>query len=166
MIPPLRVERLDGERYRVSGGAGAHCITRDTETREWMCDCAGFHYRGRCTHIAAVLMFCERYVAPCPPAVAAIIDPMTEDEVLDVLGPSWAEKRGKAHQVRAALGGGDGLHETIEAETFAVLDRCAAKLLALETTVAEASGNRMRVWWLKARAAALGARRNGAVTKP
>ena len=77
-IAPLRVELLGPERYRVTGGTDPHVVERDARAGAWGCDCRGFAYRHRCTHVAAVLMARERRIAPCPAAVAAIIDPRVE----------------------------------------------------------------------------------------
>jgi hypothetical protein len=149
---PLNVERLDVDRYRVSGGVDPHVVDRDAETREWRCGCAGFRYRSRCTHIAAVMMYRERHgTAPLPAAWCAIVDPMTDDEVLELLGPSDSARTRRASGTPPR----DELLETIEAETAAVLARNDAALLELEAQVASSSGQRMRAWWLRARAAVL-----------
>lgn len=142
---PLRVEIVGDRRYRVTGGQDPHAVERDAAPGTWRCDCRGFAYRQRCTHIAAVLMFRERICAPCPPALAAYVDRLTDDDVLalcDIVGPS-------AHVPETRLA-----PSALEAEAAAILERCETRLLELEADLAASMGHRTKAWWLRARAAA------------
>ena len=143
-VPPLRVNIIGDRRYRVTGGQDAHAVERDAQPGTWRCDCRGFNYRQRCTHIAAVLMFRERISAPCPAGIAAIVDPMTADDVLDMLGSSDATCPPPVAVRPNAL----------DAEAAAILKRCETRLLELDAELASNLGQRVRAWWLRARAAA------------
>jgi len=145
---PLRVELVGDRRYRVTGGRDPHTVERDPDTGAWGCDCRGFAYRKRCTHIAEVLMFRERLCAPCPTGIAALIDPMTGDAVLDLLGPSDAQRPEPATVPTRAL------PSAIEREVAAVLDLLRTRQLELEAELAGSMGQRKRTWWLRACAAA------------
>lgn len=136
-VPPLRVNIIGDRRYRVTGGTDPHIVEREADTGAWGCDCRGFAYRHRCTHVAEVLMFRERICAPCPPALAAYVDRLTDEEVLalcDIVGPS--AHRGE--QCGSAAHPADGL----EAEAAAILQRCQTRLLELEADLAGRMGQR------------------------
>jgi len=147
-LAPLRVEIVGDRRYRVTGGTAPHAVERDAAPGTWRCDCRGFGYRHRCTHIAAVLMFREHICAPCPPGLAAIIDPMTERDVLDLLGPPDAKGQAPVDRPRSTP------PSPIEAEVAAILDVLRTRQLELEAELAGSMGQRKRTWWLRACAAA------------
>jgi hypothetical protein len=93
-------------------------------------------------------MFRERISAPCPAGIAAIVDAMTADDVLDVLGSSDAQcpppVAARPNAPPSAL----------DAEAGAILKRCETRLLELDAELAAGMGQRVRAWWLRARAAA------------
>ena len=76
---PLRVEGLGGMRFRVSGGRCPHEVDL-TDAVAPSCDCEDHQYRRReCKHIRAVV------ADPQGP----MLDAMTAEHVLEVLGPNW-----------------------------------------------------------------------------
>jgi hypothetical protein len=93
----LHVEPAGADRYRVTGGTEPHLVERQGPG-DWRCDCKGFAYRGRCTHVAAVLLMREREAAvPDSPAARArreqddALATRADDDVLALLGPSWEQ---------------------------------------------------------------------------
>jgi hypothetical protein len=85
----LRVEGLGEMCFRVSGGSRPHEVNL-TDAAAPLCDCEDHRYRQRqCKHIRAVT------ADPQGP----MLDAMTADDVLEMLGPNW-EKISVAERIR------------------------------------------------------------------
>jgi len=78
----LTAAPLGPGRFRVTGGREPHVV--DLTGPSPLCDCGDHQHRGRaCKHILAAAR------VPDDPQ-AALLDALSADAVLDLLGPRWA----------------------------------------------------------------------------
>ena len=86
---------------------------------------------------------------------ATLLDRLSDDAVLALLGPSWQRMTPAQREVGPSPAERDELRDALDRDTAHTLDRCEVRLLELEAKAALAAGNRPRAWWLTARAGAL-----------
>ncbi len=130
----LHVERLGPQQFRVTGGERPHLVDLSNPIGE-RCDCRDCRSRRRdCKHTLAA----QRYDPQ-----AALLDAMTDEQVLDALDSSRAQepRRKPADPPRDPLR--DGMREA----TTDRLTRIEAHLVRLEAQVAERMPGTVRRWW-------------------
>lgn len=137
----LIVEPLGARRYRVTGGRAPHLVATAAD-RAATCDCVYYRVGSRtCKHILAVWVHEETLGARRrKDPQAGLLEGMSDDALLEALGPSWSQMTEDQREAYGSRGGGRSseslggtLQAAIERDTEALLARLDCRLERVAT---------------------------------